>query len=406
MRRILVWWHRYVGLVLAVFLLVSGLTGSLLAWNDELEALLSPQLFLATPPTPAARPLDPLVLREQVARLYPATFVPRVPLQIEPGKSVMFRLYALPDPRSGKTPELAVDQVFVDPYSGRILGTRKYGDLGQGLVNLMPFVFDLHDALAMGRTGTVLLGVIALLWSIDCIAAIWLTFPAARASSQGKSWLARWRQSWWLRWRGGAYKLSFDLHRAGALWLWAMLFVIAWSSVAFNLRPAYDGVMKRLLAHQPEPSREQLARPVLRPPLDWQQGLALARARMNEAAKREGLRIDFEYMLIYDPRYARYSYYVRSDRDVAQRWGITSLHIDARDGSVSPLWYPTGAAAGNTFNTWITALHLTAMWGRPFQAFMSFFGLALAMLCVTGAWIWARKRRGRVQAAFQRAAKA
>ena len=36
-----------------------------------------------------------------------------------------------------------------------------------------------------------------------------------------------------------------DLHRAGGLWLWAMLFVFAWSSVAFNLTPAYDAVMRK-----------------------------------------------------------------------------------------------------------------------------------------------------------------
>jgi uncharacterized iron-regulated membrane protein len=404
MRRILVWWHRYVGLVLAVFLLVSGLTGSLLAWNDDLESFISPQLFRVMPPTPDAPPLDPLVLRERVAQHYPTTFVPRAPLQIEAGKSVSFRLYALPDPRTGTSPELAADEVFVDPYRGTILGSRKFGDIREGWVNFMPFVYSLHDALALGTTGTVLLGVIALLWSIDCIAAIWLTFPATRASSQGKSWLARWRQSWWVRWRGGTYKLNFDLHRAGALWLWAMLFVVAWSSVAFNLRPVYDIVMHRILAHQAEPPRVQLKRPLLHPPLDWQQGLSLARKKMAEATQQQGLHIDFEYMLIYDPRYARYSYYVHSDRDVAQRWGITSLHIDARDGSVSPLWYPTGAAAGNTVTTWISSLHMTAMWGWPFQIFMSLFGLAVAMLCVTGIWIWARKRRGRRQAVQQRTA--
>lgn len=58
MRALLVLVHRYVGLVLAGFLLVAGLTGSLLAWNDALEAVLAPQLFRATA-VPGRQPLDP-----------------------------------------------------------------------------------------------------------------------------------------------------------------------------------------------------------------------------------------------------------------------------------------------------------------------------------------------------------
>ncbi|MGH8611842.1 MAG: PepSY domain-containing protein [Gammaproteobacteria bacterium] len=69
-RPALVLLHRYVGLVMAGFLLIAGLTGSLLAWNDELEAVLSPQLFRAAPPAPDAQALDPLVLRAHVAGHY------------------------------------------------------------------------------------------------------------------------------------------------------------------------------------------------------------------------------------------------------------------------------------------------------------------------------------------------
>ncbi|MGZ7192220.1 PepSY domain-containing protein, partial [Streptococcus pyogenes] len=79
---------------------------------------------------------------------------------------------------------------------------------------------------------------VALLWTLDCFAGAWLTFPAPQrlnAPRPAKPWLSRWAPSWKLRLSSGAYKLNFDLHRAGGLWTWAMLFVLAWSSVAFNL---------------------------------------------------------------------------------------------------------------------------------------------------------------------------
>jgi len=66
-----VWLHRWLGLVLAGFLALAGLTGALLVWNQELDAALNPRLFRAEPPTPDAQPLDPLRLREIVQARHP-----------------------------------------------------------------------------------------------------------------------------------------------------------------------------------------------------------------------------------------------------------------------------------------------------------------------------------------------
>ncbi len=47
MRAILVLLHRYIGLATAVFLLLAGLTGSLLAFNHELDEWLNPGFYEA-----------------------------------------------------------------------------------------------------------------------------------------------------------------------------------------------------------------------------------------------------------------------------------------------------------------------------------------------------------------------
>ena len=44
-RRVALVVHRYVGLLMAVFLMVAGLTGSVIVYKHELEAVLSPSLF-------------------------------------------------------------------------------------------------------------------------------------------------------------------------------------------------------------------------------------------------------------------------------------------------------------------------------------------------------------------------
>lgn len=383
--------HRHAGLLMAGFLLVAGLTGSMLAWTDELEGVIMPAVFRVSPPTPGAMPLEPLRLREQMAARFPQAQVVYAPLSAPPGRSMVFYLRA-----AGDVP-LANDEVFVDPYTGAVLGERKWGEIGQGLINLLPFVERLHHSLALGDTGLLVFGLVAIIWTVDCFVGAALTFPARRKKrpATGKPWLARWRPSWLLRRHGGSYKLVFDLHRAGGLWLWAMLLVFAWSGVAFNLYGAYAAVMHPLFAHQPAEEivgRHQAARG---PHLNWQEARSQGRSLMSELARRQSFTIIEENALAYEPGLGVYSYKVRSSRDVREHKGLTTVFFDAASGRQLASWLPTGTASGDTIRSWISALHMASMWGWPFKLFICAMGLAVAMLSITGMLLWRRKRQGK-----------
>jgi uncharacterized iron-regulated membrane protein len=400
MRPLILVLHRYLGLVLAGFLLLTGLTGALLAWNDELEAWISPQLFIVSPPTLEARAQDPLILRQRVQASHADAYAAITPLHVEPGKSLIFPVYRLPNKATGQD-DITLIQVFVDPYTGRLLGQRTWGEISEGMNNLMPFIYRLHSSLALGHFGSTLLGIVALLWTLDCFGGVYLSFPVWRRSTStgGRSWLARWWPSWLVRWHGGRYKRYFDLHRASGLWPWAMLLVFAWSSVCFNLHTVYEPVMQAVLAYQPEDARETRPQKLrLSAKLDWDAARKQAHQLMSQAALSQGLRIEAESSLMHDPRYGIYRYTVRSDRDIHKDGGSTSLTFDADNGELIRLWLPTGTAAGDTFNTWMASLHMAKLWGTPYQAFICVLGLVVAVLSGTGVLIWAKKRRARLTA--------
>ena len=69
-RHLFVWLHRWFGLAMALFLVIEGLTGSMLAFNAQLTRLFNPRLFVASPPS-GARPLDPASLAVRVRELVP-----------------------------------------------------------------------------------------------------------------------------------------------------------------------------------------------------------------------------------------------------------------------------------------------------------------------------------------------
>lgn len=385
-RRVATLLHRWTGLALAGFLTIVGLTGALLAWNDALERVFAPSLFVLPASSVDRPPLDIFRLREAAERLSGGA-VNGVDFTRAHDAAAVF--YVQPRP-GGPAP--ANDEIALDPASGHLLGARRNGDLSQGRVNIMPFVYRLHDTLLLGDTGALILGIAALFWTLDCLVGAYLTFPARAKHPRAPSgWLARWKPSWLLRWRAGGFRLLYDLHRAGGLWPWALLAILAWSSVSFNLPQVYRPIMALAGTQAPDPppaSRD----PAAAPRIGWEEAYAHARTAMAQLTARDGIVVLDERLLFYDPATHVYEYRVRSNHDPG-RTGNTSLRLDGDTGRVSGFSVPTGRAAGDTITTWIGDIHVADVFGWPMKVALSLTGLAIAMLSITGVLLWARKRR-------------
>ncbi|MET0389368.1 MAG: PepSY-associated TM helix domain-containing protein [Polyangiales bacterium] len=386
--------HRYVGLLMTVFLFVAGITGSVIVFYHELDEALNPALYHAPPPTPGAPLLDPLVLRERLQAKLPsdnrALFAA---LEQKPGHAQEFFIQVPPAQK-----DTADDQYFVNPYDGAVIGSRHRGDLTQGVKNLMPFLYRLHYSLGLGEVGSYMFGICALLWTVDCFVGAYLTFPASsrtRAKKPGRSWLARWKPAWLLK-ATKLFSLVFSWHRASGLWVWVMLLVFAWSAVALNLREVYDPVMNvafamPLRADQRIPA---LPAPRLAPQLSWDQARARARQLMAERAEQDHFTVLAERRLQYNPPRGAYRYLVRSTLDVSDRYANTTVIIDGDSGKLLAFEAPTGQNAGRTVTTWLYQLHFgsVAAAGWPYRIFVFLMGFAVALLSVTGVWIWWKKR--------------
>jgi uncharacterized iron-regulated membrane protein len=394
--------HRWAGLTIALFLAIAGFTGIFLAWITEIEGAISPQLFHVAAPYEGARPLPPEVLRSRVLARYPGGEINYMPLRRDAGKSVFFGVERV-DPSTGVLVPWSDDwdQLFVDPYTGKELGRRKWGDISQGTVNLMPFVYRLHYSLALGEYGALAFGIAALIWTLDSFVGFYLTLPlrirrVGAAPAGGPGWWRRWKPSWIVRWGSSAYKLNFDMHRAGGLWIWPMLLVFAWSSVAFNLTPVYAPVMKLFGAVDTRTELPVLDKPDYHPALDTaaaiRRGAELARTEMA----RRGLTAGRADAISYSPESGAYAYSFTSGRDFTEEGGRSSVAFGARDGRLLQVDLPTGQNGANTFTNWIMALHMGMVFGLPYRIAVSLIGALVTMLSVTGVVIWMKKRSGRI----------
>lgn len=384
--------HRWAGLGTALFIVLAGLTGAILTFMDELEALTAPELFVVQA-APGATFQDPLLLRERVQQQYPNARVDHLSFP-QPGKSLLFYLFPRIDPATGKPFRLERDQAYVNPYTGAILGDRKWGQLFYDgrfhRENLLPFVWRMHEALALPHPfGKLFLGLVSLIWTVDCFIGLLLTFP------RKQPFLKKWQTAWQIKRGVGRTRLNFDVHRAGALWLWLVLLFFAWTSVMLNLREViYQPVMSLALKFEDD-RPPGLKEPRLEPQLGWQQAYSQAREALQGLSTREGFTINGEDSLWYRPALGAYMYRTYTSLDLRDDRGGADLWIDGDTGAVLKARFEGRGASGDVFSAWLKVLHTGRIGGVAYRSLLILIGLTIGVLSVTGVLIWYFKRQPR-----------
>lgn len=400
--------HRWAGLAMAGFLIIVGLTGSLLAFYPELQRLLNPHWY---PDREPAMWLSAGVLAETVEARHSEMLVNRLELQAF-DETTSAWVVPRTDPATQQPYNVGFDRLILDPVTGDELDRRRSGAITQSWRNLMDFIYALHYALALDMTGMWILGICALVWTLDCFIGFYLTVPAGlgmgnvgrRASRPG--WWNRWKPAWLVKWKSSAYRLNFDLHRAGGLWTWGLLLIFAWSSVYMNLwDTVYTWTTQALFEyHMPWTDVPVRAQPLDQPKLSWRDAQARGEALMGELAERYGFAVQQPVALVLDQERGTYVWQVYTNREIDDRSRryTTQVHFDADSGEVKFVLLPSGQHTGNTISNWLYALHMANVFGLPYRIAVCVLGLVVTILSVTGIYIWWKKRRSRLVASSRR----
>lgn len=389
MRTSLVLLHRWFGLFIALFLFISGLTGAVISWDHEVDEWLNPQLFEARSEGPAQ---TPEALAAQLEARDPRLHVGFMPLYTEPGHAFGVSVNPRIDPATGKAYTLDFNQVALDPVTGEEQGKRMWGAVSLSRENLMPFLYKLHYSLHIPdgfgiELGILLFGIVAIVWTLDAFIALWLSFPSWRA----------WRKSFAFRWKQGGYKLNFDLHRSGGVWIWGLLLILAVTSVSMNLNVQVTRPLVELfspLTPSPFASRTPVS-------LDEQKQPGISRAEAINLATAEATRLGLANPaggVFYSPEFDVYGvgFYTAENDHGDGSLGNPWLYLDGQTGAMAGNQIPGTGSAGDIFMQAQFPLHSGRIIGMPGRILVSLLGLVVAMLSLTGVVIWVKKRRSRV----------
>ena len=138
--------HRYLGLVAGLTIIIVGLTGSLLVFRQEINHFLLQSQFGQI--VPQQQQVSILSVFDTVKAAYPEPKFTLIFFELPTQENAPIRVELGSENR-------LITEVIVNPYTGNILGDR----LPQYAI--MDIVYNLHNALLTGETGTIIVRIAA-----------------------------------------------------------------------------------------------------------------------------------------------------------------------------------------------------------------------------------------------------
>jgi uncharacterized iron-regulated membrane protein len=372
-RRILRFLHLWVGLIRGVPLVLIGITGSVLVFEHELDALLNPELHRASAGEP--RPIDDIVAAARSA--VPAGSQPMMFVAPESSGDAATVRFA---PPGRNAPGPGGLQVFVDPESLSVLGAL---DSSAGVLRQ---IFMLHANLLVrdrsGREAVGWLGVVMLALGISGMVLWWPTH-------------GRWGPAFRVKWSARGMRFHRELHGAVGIWSWAVFMVVSFTGV-YIVFPQSVGA--GLSAMVPTVDRPPVSEIRVTPAegveqIGFNQAAALAQADLGDARLRTvGLPMRPDQPVRVGLAHA----------DADPGAPAITVFVDPWTAHVLEVRDPRSYSVGESVMAWQRPLHygigLGWLWRIP--VFLS--GLLPLLFVVTGFYLWLLKRRARRTAVARR----
>jgi len=360
--------HLWLALPLALFLIVLGLTGSVITWMHELDVFLNPGLLqVAVGDNETQQPPATLLARLNELPGYANPYMLELP---EKKNDVLIARYKV------LKQSTVARQVMMNPYSGAIIGERNWGEAGLSRPLLMPTLFHLHRQLLTGDTGKIVVSINAILLAIIALTGIYLWWPAWRL------------KAWWhaitVSHTGSWTRFNFRLHRAAGFYSAPVFLMLAVTGIYLN-KPQWIMPVVAIFT-QPASASPAVAKHLAmgQEKLPLEEILHIAQKQFPTARIS---RINL-------PKTSSVNYEIRLHQrgELRQRTGATRVSIDGVDGRVIKIQDPLKARKWELISSYFFPLHSGEIFGLTGKIFISLFGLMPLLFVISGTLIWLKRR--------------
>ncbi len=354
--------HLWLGLGLGGLFVLLGLTGSILVFYPELDALLHPEVRAEGARLPE---WDRALATVRAA--YPDKQGPwRFEVTGRPG-AIPARYYDPPE-RIGN--DFRPMMIWLSPDGGRVVRRDYWGEYA------MTFIYDLHYRLLLGQTGGTVLGWLGFALLALLLSGLWAWWP--RGS---------WRKALRLKRGASAQRTLRDWHKLAGL-----------SGLGFLVILTVTGIMLELQGE----TRTAIAAVGLPVDPDLQDHEALAKTGRDQviapsqAIHAARLALPGARLAWIETPHAMGGHYrmrMQVDGDPSPRFPHSFVWIDAASGKVSAVQDARKAGTGSVIEGWIHPLHDGSAGGLAGRLLTTVSGLIPLFLFVSGWLRWRVRRR-------------
>ena len=374
--------HLYLGLVLGPVFVVIGLTGSLIAFGQDIDEWLNADLMTVAVPQggpTAYRPLDEIIATTRsVAPPGSAPVYLRFP---HSSASVFSVIYQAPSSVSGEMDEY---DIFVNPYTAQVLGQRVAKRADDIFASpLMALLIELHYNLLAGQVGTTFVGIVAVLLLFAVLTGLILWWPIT----------GKWRQALTIKNRVSPQRFNYDLHRVTGFYSTLVLLVVLFSGVSMNF-PERMTALVELFSPAPGWPEDIHSLPATgQLPLSITEAVTIAN-RVFSDGQIMGIALPDDEAGVYIVR-------KRAPDEVTKAYPHRQIWIDQYSGAILAINDPHQYTAGQKFLEWQYPLHSGEAFGLPGRILVLLSGLVCPVLYGTGIFLWWRRRRATTRHAKQ-----
>lgn len=357
--------HLWIGVGFAVLLIPISISGGLLVWHDEIDALISPHRYAVTGPE-VAQPASAYLARaaEAVAK-HPANLKPTgVRYPEEPGWPVRVVTRA-PQQQAGGPPRFVT--VFLDPPTAAVLDVMEFRS------SFIGFLHVFHENLTIPQySGRQIVGWAGVGMLILSLTGIWLWWPRNGGFLRG------------LRWTRSS-RLTFNLHNMLGFWISIPLAVVSLTGIYLSFPQTAREMMSSISPMNPQGPRGFGGDLASHTALTVDRALEIAR-QTEPSAK------PFTVFLPSEARGGRGpgpAWRVQLTRPGGENVTVT---VDDRTGMATPAAAPK---SGDRAASWIRWIHEGSHSGPVWAVIVFLTGVFPTIFAITGVIMWLRRRASR-----------
>lgn len=351
--------HLWLGLTIGGLLALLGLTGSVLVFYPELDALLHPGIGVQEADTPVREPDWDRALAT-VRKTYPDKDGPwRFEVTGKTG-AIPARYY---DPAERPGYAFRPMMVWLAPDGGQVLRRDYWGEYA------MTFIYDLHYRLLLGETGGAVLGWLGFVMLALLLSGLWAWWPRGSLAKAFR-----------LKLHGHPQRRLRDWHKFTGLSGLIFLIILTMTGIMLELPDQSDAAlgsiglavdaMPHVHATVPPSGQSVSAAAVIRA---GRAALPGARIAWIETPPEKGGNFRLRMQVAGDP---------------SRRFPHSYVWVDSANGQMVAVHDATKARSGSVINNWIHPLHEGSAGGLAGRLLVALSGLLPSILLVTGLLRW------------------